>query len=174
MGKKIEIQEGQKFGRWTFLKDTDSIIVSDKKVRMVICKCDCGNERSVALFNLRNGKSLSCGCLQKEIAKKIHTTHDEDRKSITEYTTWLGMKQRCNNTKHTSYKNYGGRGIKVCARWNDYINFLQDMGRKPGPEYTLDRINSNGNYEPSNCRWEKRSKQNSNRRTYNRRKKIIG
>jgi hypothetical protein len=176
MRNRIEIQEGQKFGKWTYLKDLDSIIVSNKKVRMVLCKCDCGEERSVSLSNLRNGNSISCGCVQKQVTKERQYFHG-GRKNGSEYTTWQGMKGRCYNPKHNSYKNYGGRGIKVCDRWLEYgkgfLNFINDLGKKPTPNHTLDRIDGTKDYSKDNCRWETRSIQNKNRRTYSRRKKII-
>jgi hypothetical protein len=78
--------------------------------------------------------------------------------------TWKGMRQRCGNKNNTSYKNYGGRGISICKRWESYENFIKDMGPKPSPRHSIDRINVNGNYEPSNCRWATPSQQTKNRR----------
>jgi hypothetical protein len=174
MAKKINLEQGQRFGRYTFIEDDISKRQSNGKlVRYVKAKCDCGIIKSIQLAHLRNGMVVSCGCFHKENAIKIHTTHNEDRQSITEYTTWQGMKQRCNNPNSISYPNYGALGIKVCDEWNDYINFLKDMGRKPGPEYTLDRIDGTKGYSKDNCRWETRSVQNSNRRPYTRTKRKL-
>lgn len=81
-----------------------------------------------------------------------------------EYTAWSGMNCRCNNPAVLNYANYGGRGIKVCARWSSFKHFLSDMGRKPTPQHSLDRVNNEGNYEPENCRWATRAQQNNNKR----------
>lgn len=171
MGKKIILQEGDRFGRYTYIKHDISKRLSNGKLETyVIVKCDCGIIKSIKLSPLKSGLVVSCGCYHKEVGSKKCFIHGENRKSITEYTTWCGMKGRCNNPNHTSYKNYGAKGIKVCERWNQYENFLKDMGRKPGPEYTLDRIDGTKGYSKDNCRWETRSTQNSNRRPYTRRK----
>ena len=85
----------------------------------------------------------------------------------TEYTSWCQMKQRCYNPNATGYSDYGGRGIQVCERWlNSYDNFLEDLGRKPYPSYSLDRIDGDGDYEPGNCRWASKRVQAQNRREY--------
>jgi hypothetical protein len=93
------------------------------------------------------------------------TRHGDTRgpKRTPEYISWAHLKQRCLNPNHHKYALYGGRGIKVCPEWLDYINFLNDMGRKPGEDYSIDRINGNGNYEPLNCRWATMHEQRINR-----------
>lgn len=88
-----------------------------------------------------------------------------NKRLSSEYKTWINIKKRCYNQKMTGYKLYGGRGIKVCDRWLiSYVNFLKDMGKKPGVEYSIDRINNNGNYEPKNCRWATKKQQSNNTR----------
>lgn len=82
------------------------------------------------------------------------------------YRIWIAMRSRCNNPKHSSYDYYGGRGIKVCERWNDFAMFWEDMGECPSENHSIDRINGDGNYEPSNCRWAVQSAQMDNRRPY--------
>ena len=92
-------------------------------------------------------------------------THGEahTKRASPEYRAWCAMKNRCNNPKQANYPYYGGRGIKICAAWSRYEAFLSDMGRKPSPKHSLDRINVNGDYEPSNCRWADRYTQKTNR-----------
>jgi hypothetical protein len=126
------------------------------------CQCNCGNQKTVRGSHLKRGDVKSCSCMRGGI------THGEGSRSkgqeTAEYRTWLGMRRRCKNSKCRDWPDYGGRGIKVCDRWQIYTNFLADMGRKPGPKYSLDRIDNDGNYEPSNCRWATTKEQYDNRR----------
>jgi len=140
------------FGRLTVLKE------NGKKWNNVtwLCKCDCGNLKTVPGSMLMKGITRSCGCLAKELARKRLLKHGMSKS--TEFVSWSSMRKRCYDKNDTSYNNYGGRGIKVCDRWlgkNGFINFLSDMGAKPSPIHSLDRFpnNETGNYEPSNCRW---------------------
>lgn len=141
---------GQTFGRWTVLKRAYTYgCVS------WLCRCECGSEKVVAAGNLLSGGSKSCG-----------TGHGLKRDSEAEYHAYQGMKQRCLNPRNAEYVNYGGRSITICDRWlrGGYDAFIADVGRKPTPGHTLDRIDNSGNYEPRNVRWASKSEQQLNRR----------
>lgn len=136
-------------------------------------KCDCGNIKDILSYNVTSGHTLSCGCVNKILhstitqGNKLNLKHGMTKSKI--YNVWSSMKKRCLNPKHKAFKDYGGRGIAVCIRWlESFENFLEDMGDVPFIGAQLDRINNDGNYEPSNCRWVT-SKENCN----NRRKPII-
>lgn len=137
------------------------------KQRTWKCRCVCGKELVVRQDCLRSGNTTSCGCQRKVHAavaiRKRCTTHGQSK--LAEYFVWKTMKARCRNPKNLEFKNYGGRGIKVCDRWlNSFEAFLGDMGRRPTPAHSIDRINNDGNYEPGNCRWATWKQQAANRR----------
>lgn len=121
-----------------------------------LCKCDCGAEAIISASVLSYGKQQSCGCLRRV---KKHEMYGSPT-----YTSWDSMIQRCTNPKSPGYEYYGGRGIKIFPPWMDFMKFHADMGTRPSVNYSIDRINSDGNYEPGNCRWATKQEQSSNRR----------
>lgn len=128
---------------------------------MTLCRCDCGNEAVFDTGSLKHRPRKSCGCQAREvISNGAHTTHGLSHTRT--YTSWHSMKKRCTNPDSHCYHRYGGRGITFCNHWSIFENFLKDMGIRPIGR-TLDRIDPNGNYEPSNCRWSTQSEQCRNR-----------
>jgi hypothetical protein len=121
-----------------------------------LCCCKCGTYRAVRGSHLLSGSSKSCGCLCKH-------GHNRTAKRSPTYNSWAHMIQRCTNEKSANYRYYGGRGISICDSWFDFRRFLKDMGERP-THTSIDRINTDGNYEPSNCQWSTQSEQLFNRR----------
>lgn len=129
------------------------------------CSCDCGQEIIVPRYNLLSGNTTSCGCLRREKPNNLRHGHARKTGDSSEYKSWRAMKSRCLNPRDKVYSYYGGRGILVCERWRiSFDNFLVDMGLKPSRDYTIDRLNVNGNYEKENCIWATRLEQSLNRR----------
>ena len=153
MGNPRLTLSGMRFGFATVLRPRGS----DKKKSFWECVCDCGNVFVTKGVYLKRGATRSCGCLVGENNKKHGGV------GTPEYRSWVAMRNRCFNKKNHAYKRYGGRGIKVASRWGNFENFLSDMGKRPIGT-SLDRIDNDGDYKPSNCRWATRKQQGTNKR----------
>lgn len=165
---KVYRLEGQRFGRWTVIEQSG---VDKRGEKLYRCECDCGTIKEVKSSNLRNGTSSSCGCLARELTSERSKTHGMSNSRL--FNIWSGMRTRCNNPNDYHYKWYGERGVRVCDEWNDFETF-QNWANDNGydEDLSIDRINTNGDYEPSNCRWVTQYEQMNNTRknvklTYN-------
>lgn len=149
---------GRKFAYLTVI---ESIWREDRKETWWRCRCDCGNEALARVGDLKRGDRISCGCMTRKNVKKHGLSNSP------EYKSWDAMRQRCNNPRNDNYKNYGARGIRVDPRWEDFNNFYEDMGPKPFPTASIDRINGEVeglvyHYTKENCRWSSSAEQREN------------
>ncbi len=172
MPKSISLQAGQKFGRLTvvcFLYNREYVYKNTGRRRnfpYYLCKCDCGKEKIVAkdfLIRKKNG-TRSCGCKSKEFLVKMSLSHGQSNTRL--FRIWAHIKDRCFNDKNDAYKNYGARGITVCEKWKkDFMSFYNwAMANGYKENLTIDRMDNNGNYDPSNCRWITVKEQHRNTR----------
>ncbi len=155
------IEPGTRFGRLVVASYCQP--QPDPKHPKYLCVCDCGTEKAFNGGNLERGASASCGCLRIEQLRARSTTHGMSY--TPEFRIWCDLRERCSNPSRDDFERYGARGITVCARWlESFENFFADMGHRPSAKHSIDRIDTNGNYEPDNCRWATATIQRENQR----------
>lgn len=157
---KFQDLTGKRFERWTVLNRG----TPHPKRTLWVCKCSCGTVREVVADSLTRGASTSCGCLHRELVAQRFTTHGKS--DTPEFIIWAHIVSRCTNPNDTAFKNYGGRGIRICAEWKkDFAAFLKHVGPRPSPAHSIERIRNSRGYAPGNVRWATWREQCRNKRT---------
>ena len=158
MSRKPSVSVGGVFSRLTVVSRAGS---TERGAALWNCVCACGNKKVQRSDQLTTGSSVSCGCYAIEQVRKRVTTHGMT--DTFEFNVWLAMKKRCTDPKHPRYHRYGGRGIKICKRWEKFEKFYADMGKCNVEKGSIERINNNRGYTPSNCKWIPKTEQSKNR-----------
>lgn len=164
----IEKLRGKRFGRLNIIGESKPrIYLNGIRKTMVLCECECGSVNSYMLNSLKRSNTKSCGCLNKEQTSIRFKTHGQTigKKFTSEYRTWAGIKTRTTNPKRDFFKDYGGRGILVCAEWlNSFEQFFADMGKRPSSKHSIERRKVNEGYNKDNCYWATPHEQAANKR----------